>query len=495
MRDDELRQLLRERNPWWRLAALGRDPLEWTSTDPTLAGAAAVGIDYEPTVLADVAPPGLWVLRGPRRVGKSVAAKRLLARLCEQSSRTSGQESGRRDAAHLVSPMQLIYFSADGFRSQDLRRAFVLGRELTTSCEEPTRIWVVDEITAVTGWAPVVKELRDNTQLAGDAVVLTGSSAADLDEARRSLGAGRTGVATPFRLLLPMTFRDYLVTTTVNVPVPDPVSPDELQSELARRAVMQMAPFVDDFDLAWQRFLECGGFPRAVGEYQRLGAISAEFTFDLSSWLASDVDPDGPADSVPRLLDELNTRTSSPLDVRNTAAALGTTRDRLRVRLSRLTSTFGGFWCHQADDHGRPSEGAQSKLYLLDPVLAHLPALRDPNFGRPDMTRLTESHLALELARAINDIHPDRFVEQRAVMYTRSGRGNEIDLAPLPVHRGGTETRTVPLEAKWVTKNWRSEALVMRGRYAAGVLATKNIINLDGEVWAVPAPFVALLLQ
>lgn len=43
----------------------------------------------------------------------------------------------------------------------------------------------------------------------------------------------------------------------------------------AQQAVAQMTPFIDDFDLAWQRFLECGGFPRAVGEYHRAGVISA----------------------------------------------------------------------------------------------------------------------------------------------------------------------------------------------------------------------------
>jgi predicted AAA+ superfamily ATPase len=183
-------------------------------------------------------------------VGKSVAAKRLLTRLC-----------GRPD----VEPMQVIYFSADGFRSQDLRRAFVLGRELTASCAKPTRIWVIDEITAVAGWVPIVKELRDNTQLAGDAAVFTGPSAADLDEARRSLGAGRTGVATPFRLLLPMTFRDFLATTGVEVPLPAAVWPDQLQSRQAQQAIAQMTPFVDVFDLAWQRFLECGGSPEPWG--------------------------------------------------------------------------------------------------------------------------------------------------------------------------------------------------------------------------------------
>jgi hypothetical protein len=29
--------------------------------------------------------------------------------------------------------------------------------------------------------------------------------------------------------------------------------------------------------------------------------------------------------------------------------------------------------------------------------------------------------------------------------------GGATGEAPLPMHRGGTETRTVPLEAKWVT--------------------------------------------
>jgi acyl CoA:acetate/3-ketoacid CoA transferase beta subunit len=128
-------------------------------------------------------------------------------------------------------------------------------------------------------------------------------------------------------------------------------------------------------------------------------------------------------------------------------------------------------------------------------VIAQLPALRDPTYSRPGMTNLTESHLALELARAINELHPDRFVEQRAVMYARSGSGNEVDFALLPVHRGGTETRTAPLEAKWVTHNWRSEALVMRGRYGVGVLGAKNIVDLDGDIWVIPAPMVALLLQ
>jgi hypothetical protein len=45
-----------------------------------------------------------------------------------------------------------------------------------------------------------------------------------------------------------------------------------------------------------------------------------------------------------------------------------------------------------------------------------------------------------------------------------------------------------------VTHGWRSEALVTENRFGRGVLATKNITDLDHASWAIPAPTVALLL-
>jgi predicted AAA+ superfamily ATPase len=445
-----------------------------------LVAAAEVGINYAPALLQDVEPPGLLVVRGPRRVGKSVSCKRLVARLCEREDLT---------------PWQVIYLSVDGFRSQDLRRAFVLGRELTAPAGEGRRFWIVDEVTAVEGWVPLVKELRDNTELAFDAVVLTGSSARDLAEARRSLGAGRTGVADPFRILLPMTFREFLTVSSVPVPQPPMILPDALTSESTRDVVASLEPFIDDLDLAWQRFLESGGFPRAVGETLHRGDISPEFVFDLLSWLTGDVDPDGPPDSVVRLLQELHRRTAAPLNLRNTAETLNTTRERLGTRLNRLVDTFGAFWCPKLGEDGLPAPNSQSKLYLIDPLIARLPHLRDPSSRATDMTCLAEGQLALELARSIDRLAPGRFVEQRAVLYARTSTGNEVDFAPVPIIVSGAQSATTPLEAKWVSRKWRREALVMRGRYGNGVLATKDIVDLTDDVWAVPAPIIALLLN
>jgi len=480
MRDDEIRRYLRARNPWWKLAASNGDPCEWTRRDPVLLGAAKVGIEYSPPVLSGVAPPGLYVVRGPRRVGKSVICKRLVAELCRRAD---------------LAPWQVIYLSVDSFRTQDLRRAFVLGRELTNSAGNEPRFWIIDEVTAVADWVPLVKELRDNTELAFDAVILTGSSAKDLVEARRSLGAGRTRVADPFRVVLPMTFREYLEVTGVQVPRTEPIAPDDLQGDPARRAIASLEPLVDDLDLAWQRFLECGGFPRAVGESLHTGQVSAEFVFDLLAWLTGDVDDGAPPDSVPRLLQELHRRTGAPLNVRGLADALGQSRSWIQVRLNRLVETFGAFWCRQLGGNDEAAPNSQAKLYLLDPLLARLPALRDPSFEEPELTRSSESQIALELARAVDRHAPDRFVEHRAVFYARTERGNEVDFAPVPITVASAQRKTTPLESKWVSRGWRREALVLRGRYGRGVLATKDIVDLSDDVWAVPVPIVSLLLN
>lgn len=53
---------------------------------------------------------------------------------------------------------------------------------------------------------------------------------------------------------------------------------------------------------------------------------------------------------------------------------------------------------------------------------------------------------------------------------------------------------STPIEGKWVDDGWRAEAKVLTNKYGLGVLATKSILNLDYDVWAVPAPLVALLL-
>lgn len=367
---------------------------------------------------------------------------------------------------------------------------------MTKSAPDHRRIWVFDEITSVMGWTAEVKSLRDNTEFGEHTVILTGSSATRAEDAVRDLGAGRTGQARcPFRLLLPMSFREHVATTTPGFPLPPKIDIWDLQTDLAAAAITGLEPFTDDLDLAWQRYLETGGFPRAVAEHHQRGMVSDEFLTDLASWLSADVAPSAPQDSVPLLLAELHARESAPLNVRNTAEQLGLHRDAFLGRLHRLVTTFAAIWCPQIDDAGRRVSGAQSKLYLADPILAWLGSRLRPGLPAPDFSALTEAALGIARARALDGARPGRLTSTDTIGYARTGSGREIDFAPVPCASPAGDHRTVPIESKWVGGGWRAESRVMEAKYRHGVVATKNVTDLSSGVWAVPAPVLALVLS
>jgi len=313
------------------------------------------------------------------------------------------------------------------------------------------RIWLLDEITGIDGWTETLKYQRDNSAFGDDTVVCTGSSWSDTGDVERDLLAGRAGStsARRLRLLHPMRFRDVLVATRPEIPRPVSVGPWELQSEGARSAAIDLELFTGDLDLAWQAYLTSGGFPRAVAEHSRSGAVSDAFLNDLAAWLHRDVDRDAPMDSIPRLLAELHARSTAPLNRASTSADLSyPNRQSFDLRLNRLVRNFAAIWCHQINDDGIRISGAQSKLYLTDPLLSWLGHHLRAGMPVPDLTALTEAALAVHLAVAIDDHQPGRWVNGDTIGYARTGKGNEIDFGPVPIPTASGTARTTPLEAQ-----------------------------------------------
>jgi hypothetical protein len=483
VRDDALKEFLRDHNPWWRAAAAQSDPVAWVAADRMLRVRQEYDLGYRSDALQDVAGAplgnGLFVLRGPRRVGKSVVLKDLIADLCRRTD---------------LSPWQLVYLPADTFSAQDLRRAIVLAMEATRTADAARRAWVIDEITAVDGWTAEIKSLRDNTTFGDHTVILAGSSAAGAAEAIRDLGAGRTGEAAhPFRMVLPMTFRQFLSATAPELPAPGPYFPPDVQTSEVRRAVGILETFTNELDLAWQRYLEAGGFPRAVFEHQRRGTVSETFLRELESWLTADVDPTAAQDSVALFVAELQNRTASPLNVRNMAETLGLSRSYLTVRLNRAVSTFAAMWCHRVDDRGHRVAGAQSKLYLVDPILGWLGHHLRPGVPSPDYTQLTEAVMGVTVARVVETYNPGRWLAGDTIGYARTAGGAEVDLAPVPISGPSGAEETTPIEVKWSAR-WRPAGHAIERKYGRGIVATKSVTACDGRVWAVPAPVLSLLL-
>jgi hypothetical protein len=108
------------------------------------------------SVLADIAPPNLYTLRGPRRAGKSTLIKQTSARLIDDG----------------VDPRRICYFAADALATHtDLINLFQAARLLFPDLADTPRFFLIDEVTAIPEWQRGVKWLRDNTPVAYDCLV------------------------------------------------------------------------------------------------------------------------------------------------------------------------------------------------------------------------------------------------------------------------------------------------------------------------------------
>jgi len=106
MKPGEITQQLTQGNTWWRDAA------GWTTYDVQLRAARTSGYRYAPEVLADVPRGALVLLRGPRRVGKSVELKRFVEAVLAAGA----------------PPRAVIHAAVDGWRPNDLRSLVEAGK-------------------------------------------------------------------------------------------------------------------------------------------------------------------------------------------------------------------------------------------------------------------------------------------------------------------------------------------------------------------------------
>lgn len=125
-----MQQLLSETNRWWRNG-------DWEGGDPDLAEVAEAPFAYEPSPLAGVRPDGVYFMRGPRRVGKTVEVKRLISRLIREDG---------------VNPRRIVHHACNGLAPAELRSLPRAASALVPRDAAPL-YFILDEITSArAGW-------------------------------------------------------------------------------------------------------------------------------------------------------------------------------------------------------------------------------------------------------------------------------------------------------------------------------------------------------
>ncbi|HCU25136.1 MAG TPA: hypothetical protein DF383_08965 [Deltaproteobacteria bacterium] len=223
-------------NPWWK------NP-QAILHDPHLLAIKDKSYRFTPELVQTLGwgPGDIFILRGPRQVGKTTTLKLLIQRLLHESS----------------DPENIFYLSCEAIESfRELQNE--LTRFLQKRKKKRTFIFL-DEISFVPSWQRAVLAVANLGLTAAATLVLTGSNARDLKESSERL-PGRRGKGKDLQLY--------------------PLS----LWELAKLPAFQDLSSHDLFDL----YLQIGGFPRAVAEYVTLGTVTDDTYGVYRNWIVGD---------------------------------------------------------------------------------------------------------------------------------------------------------------------------------------------------------------
>lgn len=466
----QLTQELARTNPWWRQS-------NWEARDPDLRKAVESGLEYKSGALDDLVPGSLYLVRGPRRVGKTVTVKQTISKL----------------VADGTPPRSIVCLAADGMDDMDIRR-LVQAPNLPRLDDDIPRWWFIDEIAAVKGdWVAQVKWLRDNDPRFGtDTVVLTGSDASALTAAAGQF-PGRRGQNTRVsRTILPVGFRTFVRLTEPEHPQTPSLPLAGLRTTVALKAFDDLIPWIDVLVRAWESYLQFGGFPAAVAA-ARLGLeVPVDFANDMFDVVFRDAfaNSNMSESGAGALYSRLMTGMSNPLNLRSVAEDVDVAHDTVARHVRYLRDSFLLWSCPQrADRAWLVLEKGQEKVYASDPILARLMHLRNEHRPDIDPTVLAEMQLGMAIRRR-QVAEGSSWTGDDRLFYWRTPARKEIDFI-------SEDLNGAAIEGNYTDGSWKGESATVNASEWRGILATRNVIDTASadKAWAVPAALLTYLID
>jgi uncharacterized protein len=365
---------------------------------------------------------------------------------------------------------------------------FQAAYQLFPDLVEIPRYFFIDEVTAIPEWQRGIKWLRDNTRAAGDCIIATGSSARDIAAGTTYL-AGRRGPDIGLdRLLLPLSFSEFVRCAGYSLPVSPRISFESFYTEDGRVACQDALVHIGILVDAFETFLLVGGFPQAVADFRRSAQVSDGFTRDLCDVTQSDLHRMGvsrPEQGL-RLLERIAASLTGPVVLSALAEDLDVTHQTIGAWLGALADAYLILMLFQ-ESGGVPNVRAQRKVYPIDPLLARLPAFRSPSAYEPDASRLAEAALATAIFRAVEGDTVDQFGQPKRLFFYRTRDGAEVDYLVLPGSRAA--------ESKYIDMASSRESRAMVTHFGGGLLLTRGAIDIQPDITTIPAALFAWLLD
>ncbi len=336
----DVRRRLSTDNPWWR-GGQGIDAEEssWQRRAyfPQFASLAM-----------DTSVRRAVVLIGPRRVGKTVMLKHLVARLLAEG----------------VTGTDVLFLSLDTplYSGRSLESLVQLFIDLQ---QHPAGkpLWVLfDEVQYLKDWEVHLKSLVDTYPHIR--FVASGSAAAALRMKSRESGAGRFSEF----ILPPLTFAEYLLFVGQESALIVPGLPQD------DRAPSYRATDIQALNVEFVKYLNYGGFPEAVmnpavranpARFLRLDVVDKVLLKDLPSLYGI-----GDTQELNRFFNVLAFSTGNEIGLEDLSKHCGITKAKLGDYLEYLEAAFLIRRVHRIDDNAVRMQRARTfKVYLTNPSI------------------------------------------------------------------------------------------------------------------------------
>jgi predicted AAA+ superfamily ATPase len=276
-----------------------------------------------------------------------------------------------------------------------------------------------------------------------------------------------------------------------NLPDVD-LRPDELRAAHAHDVWRSLDAHTDTLTIAWQAFIEVGGYPQAVADWCTQSRI------DEATWRALWEVVRGEAltkgftePALLAVLSGLSERIASHVVQQTLAADADLQPAALSDRIDALVQSFVLWRCPAGGTNRLPDLARRQKYYFIDSLPARLAEL--VHGSTPvDVSRITEQQLGVQLLQWNERVRPGSTRTSGWITHHRTER-NEVDFAGRCADNGAPMTA---IESKYSSSSWRRDALTLRNSLGGGLLATRDVLDIEREepVWAVPVGMIAWAL-
>lgn len=332
---------LKTLNPWW-------DHEKAIEHDRHLRELQSSRYVHLPPLLDHEFKKGnLYIIRGPRQIGKTTFLKMLIRKLLEN---TPGES--------------IFYWSCDNISTkEDLLELIMEYLEFLKVMARDPQYIILDEITGIKDWQKAVKFVIDSGQTAEACFILTGSNAIDLKFGAERL-PGRRGKEGKDLFLLPLTFREYVRSI-------DP----EWYNVHEKDRIEELRYQEDRLKVYFERYLITGGIPLVMNEYHNNGYIPT-YIYDLyHSSMVGDVLKEGKNEQTMKELMRSILQTYSTPVSWDSLAKRSSVRSHVTIAsyIELLADIFVIIDCYFFDmNERRPDYSKNKKLYFYDPFLLRI---------------------------------------------------------------------------------------------------------------------------